>query len=337
MSTHFEWGDGELDGSFETLDEQEAYGATGEASYEQEGYEQQSYEQEGYGQQESTYGGQYGEAPQEAEGVFDETEEMELAADLLSLGSEAELDESLRKLIRSAARAVNGTVTRDVGTALGGAIKTVAQDLVPVMGAPAAAAGEVFGIETEGLSGEDQDFEVMRRFVRFAGAAAGRAARAPRGLNPRSIARSALVSAARRLAPGILRRWGSRHRVPEWHRRRRRGWRGMRDMRDQQGFPQGFPPPGSGYPPYPPPYGASGMPGAQQGAPGMPGAQQGAPGFDPSAAAGLGGAGAPMGSPAPGMGMPDSGAGADAGAGPEGPLPQAGRWTRQGGQLTIHL
>ena len=315
MSTHFEWGAGELDGSFETLDEQEAYGAPGETSYDQEGYDQ-----EGYGQQESAYGGQYGEVPQEAEGVFDETEEMELAADLLSLGSETELDQSIRKLIRSAARAVNGSINRDVGTALGGAIKTVAQDVVPVTGAPAAAAGEVFGIETEGLSGEDQDFEVMRRFVRFAGAAAGRAARAPRGVNPSAIARSALVSAARRLAPGILRRWGSRFRGPGWHRGRRHGWRGLR-------HPQGFPP-GYGYPPYQPPYGA----------PGMPGAQQGAPGFDPSAAsAGPGGAGAPAGPAAPGMGMPDSGAGPDAGAGPEGPLPQTGRWTRQGGQLTIHL
>jgi hypothetical protein len=334
VSTYFEWGAGELDGSLETLDEQQAYGTNGEASYEQEGYEQEGYEQEGYeqegydqegyGQQESTYGGQYGEVPQEAEGVFDEAEEMELAADLLSLGSEAELDESIRKLIRSAARAVNGTINRDVGSALGGAIKSVAQDVVPVMGAPPAAAGEVFGIETEGLSGEDEDFEVMRRFVRFAGAAAGRASRAARGVNPRAIARSALVSAARRLAPGILRRWGSRHRGPQWHRRRRHGWRGMRDQ-------QGFPPPGygyPGYPPYQPPYGA----------PGMPNAQQGAPGPDPSAApAGLGGAGAQAAPSAPGMGMSDSGAEPDAAAGPEGPLPQTGRWTRQGGQLTIHL
>src|SRR5215207_5619638 len=73
VSTHYGWGAGELDGSFEALEEGEAYGATGPASY----------EQETYGQQESAYGGQYAEVAEEAEGVFDETEEMELAADLL--------------------------------------------------------------------------------------------------------------------------------------------------------------------------------------------------------------------------------------------------------------
>ena len=291
MCTHFEWGAGELDGSFETLEEQEAYGATGEASY----------DQESYGQQESAYGGQYGEVPQEAEGVFDETEEMELAADLLSLGNEMELDQLIGKLIRSAARAVNGTINRDVGTALGGAIKTVAQELVPVMGAPAAAAtGEIFGIETEGLSGEDQEFEVMRRFVRFAGAAAGRAARAPRGVNPRTIARSALVRAARRFAPGILRNWGSRLRGPEWNRRRRLGWRGVR-------HPQSFNAPGDGYPPYQP---------QPWGAPGTPGPQQGPPGFDPNAAsAGFGGAADPN-AAAMSQGMQDPSAGPDSAAGP---------------------
>jgi hypothetical protein len=38
-----------------------------------------------------------------------------------------------------------------------------------------------------------------------------------------------------------------------------------------------------------------------------------------------------------GQGMPDAGGPQDSGGGPEGPIPQTGRWTRQGGQLTIHL
>jgi hypothetical protein len=191
-----------------------------------------------------------------------------------------------------------------------------------VMGTPAAAAtGEIFGIETEGLSGADQEFEVMRRFVRFAGAAAGRAARAPRGVNPRAIARSALVRAARRLAPGILRRWASRLRGPESDRRRRPGWHGV-------GHPQGSSAPGYGYPPYQP------QPG---GAPGTPAPQQAPPGFDPNAAsAGFGGASDPN-AAAMSQGMQDSSAGPDSATGPPGPLPQTGRWTRQGGQLIIHL
>ena len=63
----------------------------------------------------------------------------------------------------------------------------------------AAAAGNLFGLELEGMSPEDQEFEVARRFVRFAGAAARNARRSR---NPRA----ALTAAARRFAPGFLRR-----------------------------------------------------------------------------------------------------------------------------------
>ena len=304
MSTNYGWGAGELEGRFGTQDEFEAYGGNGEAS---------SYES-GYGQQESPYGefeAQNGEFGQDAEGVFDETDEMELAADMLSLGSEMELEQAIGKLMHSAARAVGGSINRDVGMALGTAIKAVAQQAAPISGAPAATSGELFGIEPEGLSGEDQEFEVMRRLVRFAGAAAGRAARAPRGISPRAIARSSLMRAARRWAPGLLRRWSRGGRGQGWQRRR---WQGQRRW--------GAGTPGSGYP-YQQPY---------PGAPGMPGAQQPQSPFDPSAAGGFGGD--PSGGGAMAQGMPDSGGGPDAGAaGGEGPVPQRGRWTRQGGQL----
>jgi len=303
-----------MEGRFGTNGEREAYGGNGEASY---------YEQ-GYGQQESPYGeleSQNGEVGRDAEGVFDETEEMELAADMLSLGSEAELDQAIGKLMHSAARAVGGSINRDVGMALGGAIKAAAQQAAPIAGAPAATSGELFGIETEGLSGEDQEFEIMRRFVRFAGAAAGRAARAPRGINPRAIVRSALMRAARRWAPGLLRRWNRGFRGPDWQRRR---WPGGRPRWGAGAPGYGY---GTGYP-YQQPY---------PGAPGMPGAQQPMSPSDQSAAGGFGGA-SDSSAGAMAQGMPDSGAGPDSGAaGGEGPIPQTGRWTRQGGQLTIHL
>ena len=298
MSTNYGWGTGEMEGPFE------------------------------YGQQEGQYGefeGQNGESSQAAEGVFDETEEMELAADMLSLGSEMELEQAIGTLMQSAARAVGGSITPDVGRALGNAIKAAAQQSAPVGGTPAAASGELFGIEPEGLSGEDQEFEVMRRFVRFAGAAAGRAARFPRGINPRAIVRSALTSAARRWAPGLLRQWNRGSRSPGWQRRR---W-----LRQQGRWGAGAPGYGYGSPyssPYQQPY--------QQpypGAPGFPGAQQQPSPFDPNAAGGFGGA--PDGSGgAMTQGMPDSG-GPESAPGGEGPVPQSGRWTRQNGQLTIHL
>ena len=301
MSTNYGWGAGEMEGPFE------------------------------YGQQESQYGefeGQNGESSQEAEGVFGETEEMELAADMLSLGSEMELEQAVGKLMHGAARAVGGSITPDVGAALGNAIKAAAQQAAPINGTQAAASGELFGIEPEGLSGEDQEFEVMRRFVRWAGAAAGRAARAPRGINPRAIVRSSLLSAARRWAPGLLRQWNRGFRGPGgWQRRRwlqqRRRW-GV----GNQGYGYG----GYGYPspyqqPYPPPY---------PGAPGFPGAPQQQSPFDPNATGGFGGGAQDGSGGAMPQGMPDSG-GTDLGSGVEGPIPQSGRWSRQNGQLTIHL
>ena len=319
MSMNSGWGAGEMEGSFEALDQQEAYGANGEASYEME---RNGLQINPYGEAES----QYGEAQQEAE-VFDETEEMELASDLLSLGSEAELNQAIGELMQRAAHAVGGSINRDVGMALGSALKSAAQQAVPAAGAPPASSGEVFGIETEGLSGEDQEFEIMRRFVRFAGAAAGRAARAPRGFNPRAIVRSAFTRAARRWAPGLLRRWGGQFGGRGWYGRR---WRRWPYFRRQWGVPGPGYPYGYGYP-YQPQY-----PGAPP-IPGMEGAQQPAPSFGMGAGpAGVGGA-----EPSPGamgQGMPDTGAGPESpGGGGEGPTPQAGRWTRQGGQLIIHL
>ena len=58
----------------------------------------------------------------------------------------------------------------------------------------ASAVGRIFGLELEGMSGEDQEFEVARRFVRLAASAAQKAA----------AARSAVAAAARRHAPGLL-------------------------------------------------------------------------------------------------------------------------------------
>jgi hypothetical protein len=46
--------------------------------------------------------------------------------------------------------------------------------------------------------------------VRFAASAARHAARAPRGAHPRQVARAAIMAAARRHAPGLLRKTGGR-------------------------------------------------------------------------------------------------------------------------------
>lgn len=163
-----------------------------------------------------TDGGEFegGESP------FTEAQEMELAAELLEIGDEFELDQFLGKLIRKArqvvGRAIPPSILRPLGGLLKGAVKKalpgVASTIGSAIGGPAggAIAGRIapmasrlFGLELEGMSGEDQEFEVARRLVRFAGSAAQQAnGSAPNGASP--AAQQAVVGAARQHAPGFL-------------------------------------------------------------------------------------------------------------------------------------
>jgi hypothetical protein len=59
-------------------------------------------------------------------------------------------------------------------------------------------------LELEGLSGEDRDFEVARRYVSFAGEAVKNLAPTPSGQDPRAAAKAAAVAAAKAFAPGLL-------------------------------------------------------------------------------------------------------------------------------------
>jgi len=166
-----------------------------------------------------------GEAPanggSRAGGVFDEVEEMELASQLLEIQDEYEMEEFLGKLIKKAARSVGKFVSSPAGKALGGLLKGAAKKLLPMagtalgaLGGPVGAAvggnlasmaGKALGLELEGLSEEDQEFEVARQFVRFAGEAAKNVAAAPPAAPPAAAAKSATVAAARKHAPGLLR------------------------------------------------------------------------------------------------------------------------------------
>lgn len=160
-----------------------------------------------------------GESSQEA--VFDEVQEMELAAELLEVGNEQELEQFLGKLIRGATKMIGKVAKGPIGQALGPVLKKVAKTALPIAGSAlgnflvpglggavggklASAAGRMFGLELEGLSPQDREFEVARRFVRFAGASAQRAARIPPTVPPQRAVCAAVVGAARRHAPGLL-------------------------------------------------------------------------------------------------------------------------------------
>jgi len=73
-------------------------------------------------------------------------------------------------------------------------------------GKQASAAGRMFGLELEGLSAEDREFEVARRFVRFASATTKNALSAPSTANPETVAKRAAAMAGRILASGLIRR-----------------------------------------------------------------------------------------------------------------------------------
>jgi|SRR3984957_6181630 len=163
----------------------------------------------------------------EFESPLSEAEEMELAGELLEVGSEQELEQFLGNIFKGVANAVGGVIKSPIGRALGGVLKNVAKTALPVVGgalgsfvAPGlgtalgsrlgSMAGNLLELEGE-LSPEQAEFEVARHVVRLSAAAAQKAAVAPPHLPPRQVAHTAVVQAARQVAPGALRPHAAHH------------------------------------------------------------------------------------------------------------------------------
>ena len=157
------------------------------------------------------------------EGPFSESEEMELAAELLSLNDEAEMEQFLGKVFKRI-----GGGFKKVFKPLGKILKPLAKAALPIAGKVAGSffggpvggaiggklgslASNLFEMELEGMDPGQQEMEVARRVVRLAGAAAQNAVAAPPSMPPRSAAKAAVASAAQQHAPGLLRgRFGRR-------------------------------------------------------------------------------------------------------------------------------
>jgi len=174
-------------------------------------------------------------------GALSEEEETALATELLTVSSEEELDQFLGKLIRRVGRTV-GKIARGP---IGGLLKGIAKKALPFVGgalgtmipvpgvgtavgtALGTAASKMFEVDLEGLSQEDQEYEVARRFVRLASDAAGAAATAGPAGATAAGARDALLQAAQRHAPGLASMLagggaaGRRPRTGQWVRRGR--------------------------------------------------------------------------------------------------------------------
>src|SRR5262249_48961307 len=119
---------------------------------------------------------------------FSETEEMELAVELLQVTTEAELEQFLGNLFKKAWRGIKA-VGSSVIRPLGGVLKTVAKTALlfiataagTFFGGPAggAIAGKLGSLVSQALEAEaaamraaDRDLEKCRQFVRMAGKAA---------------------------------------------------------------------------------------------------------------------------------------------------------------------
>jgi len=175
--------------------------------------------------------GEYGEAEdfifQSEQEAFEEAEVNELAAELLSVSNQQELNHFLGDLIKKAGGAIGKVVNSPLGQQLGGLLKTAAKTALPLAGsaignaiAPGiggaiggklgSAASSMFGLELEGLSPEDRQFEVAKQFVRFGGDATKQAlALADQGKPPAAAASSAVSQAADRYLPGLAQQKGA--------------------------------------------------------------------------------------------------------------------------------
>ncbi len=169
-----------------------------------------------------------GEFELEGESPFNESEAMELASELLAVNTEAELNYFLGDLLKKGFNVVKGAVNSPIGKALGQALKPLAKAALPIaggalgglIGGPAGAAlggslaskaGSLFGLELEGLSQEDREFETAKQFTHLAGAAAHHAAKAAAqhpNATPQAIANHAIAKAAQTYAPALLNKLG---------------------------------------------------------------------------------------------------------------------------------
>ncbi len=153
--------------------------------------------------------------------VLSDSQEMELAAEFLDVANEEELEQFLGDLIGGIGSTLGKIVNSPIGKAVGGVLKDVAKTALPIAGGAlgtfvggpiggmigsnlASIAGSALGLELEGLSPEDREFEATKQFIRFAGQTVANALEAAPYGDPEAVAHAAAVEAARVHAPGLM-------------------------------------------------------------------------------------------------------------------------------------
>ncbi|MEQ1636572.1 MAG: OmpA family protein [Methylococcales bacterium] len=155
------------------------------------------------------------------ESPFSEAEEIALAAELLSLSSDEELEQFLGNMFKGIWKGIKkvGSFVGKVAKPLGGILKGVAKAALPLVGGalgsfiPIPGVGTALGsalggalskaleLEFGELEQEEQELEMARRIIRIMGTAAKQAALSGSDDNPQAAARAAVMSALRQHVP----------------------------------------------------------------------------------------------------------------------------------------
>ena len=198
------------------------------------------------------------EAEDSSEVLMTEAEEEEMAAELLGVSTEEELDHFLGGLFKKIKQGVSGAARflSQSGFPLSAALKSLAQRALPFIGgaigtaipipglgtlagsALGKAASSLLQSEMEQFELEDQEFQMAKRFVRLASQAIRQGTRIPPRYHPTTAANLAVRNALRRFrnAGGFRYRAGYR---PGYRQRYSQGYRpGYR--RYAQGYRPGY-------------------------------------------------------------------------------------------------
>ena len=139
----------------------------------------------------------------------------ELAADLLAVSDDEDMEQFLGKLVGSVAKGAGKFLRSGAGKALTGGLKSVAKAALPAVGGAigslafpgvgtaigsqlGSAVGSLFEAEVEGLSPEDQEFEIARRVVKLGEVATREAVKNP---SSPAAAKAAVKKAVKKVAP----------------------------------------------------------------------------------------------------------------------------------------
>jgi hypothetical protein len=149
--------------------------------------------------------------------------EIALAAELLSVTNDRELDHFFGKFIRGLGRTFGKFAKSGAGKALFGALRPLAKAALPTLGgalgslipipgvgtavgaAAAGALGNAIGLEFQGMSGEDRDLEIARRIIRTGIETAQQVEASPQGeLASEGEVWDAIKGLASRALPGAV-------------------------------------------------------------------------------------------------------------------------------------